>query len=164
MTPELFFTRIVEPTLQYMAASPTVAIPVTDNARVLVMTIAGQESHWKNRRQIGGPARSYWQFERYGGVAELFQKTPRQLGAVCTALDIPYDPTVVFEAMAWNDMLACVMARLLLWGDPAPLPMLGDKIAGWQYYLRNWRPGAPHPETWSALYEQALAAIGRSTP
>ena len=53
MTPENFYRRIVEPTLQYMAASPTVAIPVTDAARVLVTAIAGQESGWQHRRQLG---------------------------------------------------------------------------------------------------------------
>lgn len=164
MTPETFYSRIVEPTLQYMAGSPSIAIPVTDSARVLVMAIAGQESRWKERRQIGGPARSYWQFEEGGGVAGLFRVTPRQIGTVCASLDILYDPDVVFEAMAWNDTLACAMARLLLWTDAAPLPAYWDKIAGWQYYERNWRPDAPHPETWSALHDQSMSAIGRSNP
>lgn len=164
MTPDIFYARIVEPTLQWMAASPSIAIPVTDSARVELMAIAGQEARWKDRRQIGGPARGYWQNERYGGVAEVFQKTPRQLGTVCASLDIPYDPDVVFEAMAWNDTLACAMARLLLWTDPAPLPAYWDKGDGWKYYARNWRPGAPHPETWSALHDQSMSAIGRSNP
>lgn len=159
MTPEVFFAEVVEPNLQYMAASLGIAIPVTDSARVLVLAIAGQESNWSARRQIGGPARSYWQFERGGGVAELFQKTRRQLNVVCAAQDIPVDIDTVFEAMAWNDPLACAMARLLLWGDPAPLPAVGDQEAGWQYYLRNWRPGAPHRDTWSVVYPKALSIV-----
>ncbi|CAN5191428.1 hypothetical protein BH10PSE6_BH10PSE6_16850 [soil metagenome] len=161
MTPDIFFSRIVEPTLKWMDASPSISIPLRPGAQVLVMTIAGQESRWKERRQIGGPARSYWQFEKGGGVAELFHKTPRYLGTVCAACDVTYDPATVFEAMAWNDMLACAMARLLLWGDPAPLPAVGDKDAAWAYYRRNWRPGAPHPASWSGLYDQAVAAIGK---
>jgi hypothetical protein len=112
--------------------------------------------------QIGGPARSYWQFEKSGGVAELFQKTRRQLAVMCAAEDVTCDPATVFEAMAWNDTLACAMARLLLWQDPAPLPALGEKEAGWACYQRNWRPGAPHPESWSGVYDQALAAMGRA--
>ena len=161
MTPDLFFPRIVEPTLQYMAGSPTIAIPVTDAARVLVMTIAGQESRWAARRQSGGPARSYWQFELGGGVDDVFRATGRQLGTVCASQDVPYDPHVVFEAMAWNDPLACAMARLLLWMQPPPLPAVGDKEGAWQYYLKAWRPGAPHRHTWDGLYDQSLAAIGR---
>ncbi|WP_428659478.1 hypothetical protein [Reyranella sp.] len=162
MTPDIFFTRIVEPTLKDMAVSPAIAIPASDGARVLVMAIAGQESRWAARRQIGGPARSYWQFERGGGVAGLFRVAPRQLGAVCAACDVTFDAATVFEAMAWHDMLACAMARLLLWSDPAPLPAAGDKDAGWQYYLRTWRPGLPHPESWAGVYDRAFAAIGRA--
>ncbi|WP_428668015.1 hypothetical protein [Reyranella sp.] len=164
MTPDLFNTRIVEPTLQFMAASPSIGIPVTDAARVEVMAIAGQESRWKYRKQIGGPAHSYWQFERGGGVAGLFSHpaTKLKLGTVCAALDIEYDPDVVYQAMIWNDTLACAMARLLLYSDAAPLPAVGDKEAGWAYYQRTWRPGLPHPEAWPGVYQQSLAAIGRA--
>lgn len=161
MTPDLFFSRIVEPTLQYMAASPSISVPTSMGARVLTMATAGQESGWAARRQIGGPARSYWQFEKGGGVAEVMQKTPVELKAVCASQDVPYDATAIFEAMAWNDTLACTMARLLLWQDPNPLPAVGDKEGAWQYYLRNWRPGAPHRASWDGLYDQSLAAIGR---
>lgn len=160
MTPAIFFPRIVEPTLQYMAVSPGIAIPASDAARVLVMSIAGQESGWAERRQIGGPARSYWQFEQGGGVSGLFQVTRRQLSVVCAAQDVTCDAATVFEAMAWNDTLACAMARLLVWSDPAPLPAVGDKQGSWDYYQRNWRPGAPHPDAWSGVYDQAVAAIG----
>lgn len=162
MTPDSFFTRIVAPTLRWMAESPNLGIPESDSARALVTAIAGQESGWAARRQIGGPARSYWQFELGGGVAGLFRVLPRQLGAVCAGYDVPFDAPTVFEAMAWHDGLACAMARLLLWTDPAPLPAYWDKIAGWQYYQRNWRPGRPHPETWSGFHDQSLASIGRA--
>jgi|JI10StandDraft_1071094.scaffolds.fasta_scaffold227039_5 hypothetical protein len=162
MTPEIFFPRIVEPTLQYMAGSPSIAIPVTDAARVLTMTIAGQESAWSARRQICGPARGFWQFEFGGGVDDVFRATSRQMYAICTSLDIPYDRNVVFEAMVWNDTLSCAMARLLLWIDPKPLPAVGDKEGAWQYYLRCWRPGAPHRSTWDGRYDQSLAAIGKA--
>lgn len=89
----------------------------------------------------------------------LFRTAPGQLNAVCRALDIPCNTLDVFEAMAWNDTLACAMARLLLWTDPAKLPAVGDKEEAWNYYLRCWRPGLPHPETWSSLYDESLAAI-----
>lgn len=160
MTPEIFYTRIVAPTLDYMAASPSINVPVSASARVLVMAIAGQESRWAARMQIGGPAHSYWQFEKGGGVAGLFRATPRQLGTVCAALDIVYDIDIVYEAMIYNDTLACAMARLLLWSDAAPLPDYWDKAAGWQYYLRCWRPGMPHVESWSGIHDQAMAAAG----
>lgn len=157
MKPDIFLHDIVDPSLKWLTSVS--GTPSADNARVLVMAIAGQESHWEHRRQIGGPARSYWQFEKGGGVAGLFRVTPSQLRAVCETLDIPYDQATVFEAMAWNDTLACCMARLLLWSDPRALPPVGNKEAGWQYYLANWRPGAPHPEAWPTVYDQSLAAM-----
>lgn len=173
MTPDVFFARIVEPTLSYMAASPSISVPLSVSARVLVMTIAGQESMWAARRQIGigeyypqkVGARGYWQFEStWGGpvaLNDVIQKTPVQLAAVCKMLDIPTDEHSLYEACAWNDTLACALARLLLWSDPAPLPAVGDKQGAWDYYIRNWRPGAPHPHTWDARYDSSLAAIGK---
>lgn len=158
MHPNDFFLRIVEPNLQRLFAMPEIALPVTDEARVLTMTIAGQESGWQYRKQVGGPAHSYWQFEKMGGVVEVLQKCTKQINAVCKMWDIPANVTDVYEAMSWHDPLATAMARLLLWQDAAPLPAVGDKKAAWDYYLRNWRPGMPHPEAWSGLYDRAVIA------
>lgn len=157
MTPEWFLPHIVDPALAFLTS--VAGTPSDDRARVLVMTIAGQETNWRFRRQIGGPARSYWQDEEGGAVVGLFNLVPTQLRAVCSALDIPYDQDTVFEAMAWNDMLAGCMARLLLWTDPAALPAVGDVQGGWVYYLRLWRPGAPRPAAWPALYATSLALV-----
>ncbi len=171
MDPRIFFKTIVEPTLQWMDKSPAVSIPNRDSARVLVMATAGQESRWEDRRQNGIThlypqtvgARSFWQFEStYGGpvaINDVLVSTPRQIAAVCASLNIPVDERSLYEACAWNDTLACAMARLLLWQDPAPLPAVGDKEAAWQYYVRNWKPGAPHRHTWDAIYDQSVAAI-----
>ena len=65
----------------------------------------------------------------------------------------------VNEALASDDVLACAFARLLLFTDPRPLPALGNPQAAWDYYVRNWRPGKPHRDTWDALYAKALATI-----
>ncbi len=57
-------------------------------------------------------------------------------------------------------MLAAAFARLLLLTDAKPLPQIGDVQGAWAYYVRNWRPGKPHPDTWPGLYKQAQAALG----
>lgn len=162
MTPNQFLSGIVDPTLKWMAASPGINIPATDAARVLVMAIAGQESLWRERRQLGGPARGFWQFERGGGLSGVVHHpaTMLKFRVVCGAQDIPTDLDTMFEALAWHDQMACAFARLLLWTDAAPLPQYWDKAAGWQYYERLWKPGAPHPETWSDIHDQAMAACG----
>ena len=150
MTPKDLLA-IVDPALALL--EPT--IKRSDEARVLLMTIAGQEDDWDDRRQIGCftpgqfqtvGARGLWQFERKGAVAQVMGATPTQLKAVCTYLIIPFNEADLYEAIAWNDTLAACMARLLLWTDPAPLPAIGDVQAAWDYYARNWRPGAPHRE------------------
>ncbi|MBS0219127.1 MAG: hypothetical protein JSR91_00145 [Proteobacteria bacterium] len=161
MTPKGLLATAVDPALELLA--DLTAVPSDDRARLMIMAIAGQESAWEHRRQIGGPARSFWQFEKGGGVAGLFQVAPEKLGPICTYLHVPFDPGTVFEAMAWNDTLATCMARLLLWTDPAPLPAVGDVQAGWAYYQRNWRPGLPHPEIWPARYGTALGLLSKET-
>lgn len=162
MTPDVFLRDIVDPSLKKLA--DWTGLVVTDQARVLVIAIAGQESGWSARRQNGGPARSYWQFEQGGGVAGLVRVAPVLLSNVCASLDIPFsyltqNSAAVFEAMAWNDTLACCMARLLLWTDPRPLPDVGQQDAAWDYYVRNWRPGAPRPDAWPARYGTALTLV-----
>ena len=45
----------------------------TDQAKVMLLAIGLQESRFVHRRQIGGPARGFWQFEdgRLSGLAGL---------------------------------------------------------------------------------------------
>jgi hypothetical protein len=152
------FIQMLEQSLQWL--DHLTAVPSDDRARVLLMTIAGQESAWKFRVQQGGPAHSYWQFEKGGGVAQLFAVTPTQLRKVCEALDISYDIDTVYQAMVYNDVLACSMARLLLWQDPAALPAVGEVDLAYAYYDRNWRPGAKRPQDWPPNYATARTALG----
>lgn len=153
-----FLDRVIFPQAQvFTSLVPTV--PVGREACVMLLAIAGQESDWSNRRQVGGPARSYWQFERAGGVAEVMEKTPVQLRMVAAWDEIPYVAATLFEAMAWNDLLAFTFARLLLWQDRAPLPLVGAQGTAWAYYLRNWRPGLPDADRWAKVYPEACAAV-----
>ena len=46
-----------------------------------------------------------------------------------------------------------------LWTDPAPLPAVGEIQQAWALYLRTWRPGKPHRQTWDALYAQAMEEV-----
>lgn len=157
MTPQYLLTNSIDPALALLET--LTGIKPNAQARVLVLAIAGQESAWKERRQIGGPARSFWQFEKGGGVAGLFNVARTKLQALCGELFVPFNQNDVFEAMAWNDVLAAGMARLLLWTDAAPLPNIGDVDGSWNYYLQNWRPGAPHPEIWPARYGTAMGLV-----
>ncbi len=139
-------------TITETAITPALALlPATMDtpaARVMLLAIGLQEGRFMHRRQIGGPARGFWQFEKgtrasRGGVWGVFLHAASRdhLATLC------------------KDVLAAGVARLLLWTDPKALPPVGDADAGWALYLRTWRPGKPHPQTWPDLYRQAAAQV-----
>jgi len=134
-------------------------------ARMMLLAIGLQESRFEHRRQIGGPARGFWQFESGGGVRGVLQHRASAYDAVkvCRERGVESSTKEVYERLEHDDILACCFARLLLLTDPHPLPMIGDVDGAWGYYVNNWRPGKPHRQTWDALYEQAhnlLTAVG----
>ena len=128
-------------------------------ARIMMLAIGLQESEFLHRKQIGGPARGFWQFERGGGVHGVMRhpsSAPLAL-TVCSALDVRFDEQVVYNRLAVDDVLAAAFARLLLWTDPRSIPDNADDA--WSMYIRNWRPGKPHPEKWPDNYRRATAAV-----
>ena len=136
-------------------------------ARVLMYAIGLQESRFTHRAQVidgggKGPARGLWQFERGGGVAGVLRHPASRFWAssVCNARNTPAQPMNVWLALEADDVLAAAFARLLLFTDPSRLPAVGEQADSWGYYLRNWRPGKPHPRTWPECYETALKAVG----
>lgn len=133
----------------------------TPEARVMLLAIGQQESRFEHRRQIGGPARGFWQFERGGGVVGVLthKASAQRAATLCAARGVDATPAAVYDRLEHDDVLAAGFARLLLLTDPKPLPAVGDVDGAWAYYLRNWRPGKPHPKTWPALYEKALEGL-----
>lgn len=129
-------------------------------AEVMLLAIGLQESRFQHREQVGGPARSFWQFERGGGVVGVLThpETAKHAHAVCVLRGIAPTKEAVYARMLDDDLLGCAFARLLLYSDPKPLPALGQRELAWDYYINNWRPGKPHRGTWDALYQQAMAA------
>lgn len=113
-------------------------------AEVMLLAIGLQESRFEHRRQIGGPARGFWQFERGGGVAGVLRHPTSRAAAlaVCRERGVEPESEQVFQSLERDDVLAAAFARLLLFTDPAPLPALGECAKAWDYYLRTWRPGA----------------------
>lgn len=130
-------------------------------ARAMLLAIGWQESRFSHRRQVGGPARGYWQFERDGGVVGVMEHpyTRVPAGRVLEVLGYPPERGAIYEALEHHDVLAACWARLLLWTDPRLLPQSAAAAEdGWQLYLRTWRPGRPHPQTWNGFYERAWSS------
>ncbi len=135
-------------------------------ARAMLLAIGLQESRFEHRRQIGGPARGFWQFERGGGIrgvrGYVFLSPATKALAKATLADLGYGDATEedrFAAVEHNDVLACLFARMLLWTHPEPLPATGEWVFAWDYYLATWRPGKPHKDTWKTCYEKAWLLV-----
>lgn len=144
----------------------------TSEARVMLYAIGLQESRFEHRRQIIkkggellplGPAKSYWQGEVTGGMCTGVKNHPASrywAHRLCQVRGVEFTARGIWNAIETDDVLAAGMARLLLFTDPKRLPELGDEKGAWNLYLRTWRPGQPHRDTWPAFYAQALDAAG----
>ena len=143
-----------------MPAALAILPPKMDSAeaRAMLIAIGLQESRFQHRKQLGGPAHGFWQFESAGGVHGILTH-PVTKPIIAGVLEVlRYTPGDCYDAIADNDVLACVFARLLLWTHPEPLPR--DAAAAWGYYLATWRPGKPHRRTWNAFYASAWSVNG----
>lgn len=131
----------------------------TPEARAMLLAIGYQESGFAHRKQVGGPARGFFQFEEGGGVLGV-------LGHVATKPIIDrilpvlvVRPWECYEALEQNDVLACIFARLLLWTHPHALPRRNEPAIAWAQYLDTWRPGKPHREVWDGNLQRAWEIV-----
>lgn len=147
-SPETVLRDVIVPALQRLPEQMR-----TPRAQVMLLAIAMQESGLAARRQAGnGPARGLFQFELGGVRGVLTHKASAPFAPLGTAQAIQ-------AALETDDLLACRIARLLLYTLPAPLPALGQSELGWAQYTAAWRPGHPRPERWARNYQTAMEAI-----
>jgi hypothetical protein len=149
MRPTHFLETVISPTLKLMERYTGIAYSAC--AENLLLAIALQESNLSARIQgpnDAGPARSFWQFEKVG-VVDVFQRQKTALKVMCDVLVLPCEPGKLHLMMAYNDMIACVIARLTLRLDPRSLGLATTEEGAWDYYIKNWRPGKPHRDRWA---------------
>lgn len=152
MIPQQALKLCIGPALHLLPAKMA-----TPHAEAMLIAVALQESRFKHRVQISGPARSYWQFELVGIEGVMTHHVTDDMATmVLSALDYPHDNAVhVFTAIQYDQVLAAAMARLLLYTVPKPLPGRDDAEEGWSQYMSAWRPGKPHPATWDGYFKMA---------
>ncbi|MEN4918273.1 hypothetical protein ABE485_06340 [Achromobacter spanius] len=162
-------------TVIHKAISPALALlPAsmdTPEARIMLLAIGLQESRFEHRRQLvgnpprpAGPAKSFWQAEQGGGMVHgvrLHVATSAAAAHLYQARGVPARDVAIWDAIENDHVLAAGLARLLLWSDPGRLPAVGDEQGAWNLYLRTWRPGKPHAQTWPTLYARAAAEVSR---
>jgi len=166
MTPEFLLKAAIIPALSLL--NPRLDTP---EARAMLICVAAQESGLRARRQMldagkpwwesrPGAANGLWMFERDGGVRGVMRH-PAASAIVLPVIDAllyPRDPYAVHEALIHNDVLACVLARALLYSTPDAMPRPNEADKGWAIYIKAWRPGKPHPEVWPENYRIAWEA------
>lgn len=148
--------------LAYLPAIAIIDVRDTPQARVQMLAIGLQESRFQYRRQMGmGPATGFWQFERGGGVKGVLNHPASKAKAavLCKARGVAAEPMAAWAALETDDVLAAGFARLLLVTDPRALPDVTDSVGAWECYIRNWRPGKPHIETWLKFHQQARGVV-----
>jgi hypothetical protein len=167
MTPELLLKTAIIPALSLL--DPKLDAPA---ARAMLIAIALQETGLRARRQMleardhwweskPGKGHGFWQFERDGGVRGVLRHAAASaiVLPVIDAMLYPRDPYAVHEALIHNDILACVLARALLYSVPDAMPRPNEADKGWSIYLKAWRPGKAHPEAWPENYRIAWEAV-----
>jgi hypothetical protein len=141
-------------------------------ARVMLAAIGLQESRFTHRFQVvagkpraKGPARGFWQFERGGGCVGVLNHAASRywMRIVCAQRGCKPTPAALWRAIETDDVLAAAAARLLLFTDPKRLPPVGDDAGAWALYMRVWRPGKPHRNSWPTLYAQAMQYVHNTT-
>jgi hypothetical protein len=156
VTPRDFLTVAVTPALSLLPERmESVA------ARAMMVAIALQESDLRHRRQINGPAVSYFQFERAGIYGVLTHPASASFAReVCYRLDYPTSVEELYRVMDHADVLAAAFARLLLWTIPERLPLAVETPMAWkQYTTQSWNPGKPHPARWNERWARAWLEV-----
>lgn len=158
------------------AISPAyVLLPANMSSReatVLLLAIGLQESAFQHRRQIKGPARGFWQFELGGGFRGVLRHASSAQHAKRLLMERGHSgmtESEQFSKLETDDVFAAGIARLLLWTDPKALPVLNRPNEAFEYYIRNWRPGAYSRgaaeqraeirNRWGMAYAQAMAEV-----
>lgn len=156
ITPADALAQIIVPALQTLPEPMRSA-----QAQCILLATALQESGLRTRVQNCGPARGLFQMERNGVLAVMHNLTSADVVfRWCDANNVTYGSTAIYERLAVDDELACVMDRLAFWCDPRPLPEIGDCMGAWNVYERVQRPGKPDYTRWrDSAYPQALKAM-----
>lgn len=164
MDPETFITTIINPGLELVASVG--GPPPTNLARHFLLAVAllesgpGLDARYQNSPSVSaGPARGFWQFEQNGGVWDVLNRdsAKRFTLAVCARCTVQPHLQALWRALEGHDLLAASCARLLLWTDPKPLPT--SEVAGWDSYIRTWRPGKPHQTRWPGHWQTAAKTV-----
>lgn len=156
MNAAAFYTRILTPAAEFAATlDPRLDSPAT---RLQMLATAGYESGWQFRAQYPvAIALGFWMDQQ--NAVQLLLDNPMSGGFLregAPLLCIGDTAAEIHAASQYNDAIAYLIARLLAWCDPHPVPAIGDEEGCWQAYLRAQNPGAVSRARWAEVYPQCL--------
>ena len=143
---------IVMPTLCFMAENSGHSWIASDNAQILMLSIAVTESDLRFTRQVArfnkdksndlGPARSYFQVEPDTAYDVLRRRLPRMTTAIAPFIsdDAPIGSPMFQDAMRYDQSLGCMLARLKIMDAGPAIPTWSDMEAQagyWKTYYNS---------------------------
>ncbi|SHG85985.1 hypothetical protein [Marivita hallyeonensis] len=133
ITPQIFTTRVIEPVLCHLENFSKSA------TQLLLGTALHESMGLKHRRQIGGPARSFFQMEpaTHDDIWNNYLAYRDDLrGRVEALMSLPNaDKHVELE---FNDNYAAGMARVHYLRSPDPLPKSDDIVGHSNYWKKHY--------------------------
>lgn len=165
MIPRMYNPGTMVDLMSYILPAAYRVLPVpmqSARASAMLIAIGLQETKFLARRQYrNGPARGFWQFEERGALWGVVKHPASREHVINVLRNLRYGATMAknlplfHDVLSHNDVLACALARLLLWTDSKPIPDRGEPNTAWAMYMRTWNPGKPHRETWDAYFSEA---------
>lgn len=157
ITPQDYHDTVITAALKFLPSKFGSA-----DARRMMVAGPQQETAFATRVQYGnGPAHSFAQFERGGGILSVLHNpaVSALAEAACLAFKVAPKSQDVWQlfATAEGDVLAAIFVRLMLYCDPHPLPK--TQSDGWECYKRCWGPGKPRPDAWPKSWAVACAVV-----
>ncbi len=158
-----FLDGVIAPVLQTLRMGSVAA------EKLLLMTAAHESMGFRYRRQVGGPALSYFQIEP-ATLDDLYANYLAFRPARQAKMDA-FLPTGMnrLDALEQDDRYACACARMIYARVQAALPDAADDMALAAYAKQHWNTHAgkasaakylhdfhlhcpaPHPERWTQI-------------
>lgn len=145
MTPAIILQAIIRPALLLL---PTVM--ASREAERMLLAISIYETGLESRSPVGG----WWDLDEAGYVLR-HPETSGYASQACRTLAIDPVEKDAKLVLRFNDVLAAVFARLLLWTLSAPLPGARNQRGAWDQYVEAWRPRRLRGEQWPLAWEEA---------
>jgi len=156
--PDDFLTKIIEPVLCHLSD-----VPFSKAASQLLLSTAIKESqNFKYRKQVGGPALSYFQIEpaTHDDIWDNYLKFRPKLAQLVTQLLSSPKADKITE-LETNDNYAAALARIVYKRSPAKLPAADDISAMANYWKQHYNTplGKGTPAGFIDIWNKSTANI-----